>query len=38
MSSSITIKLSEKLEKELNTVVKTEKISKDEILKEAISR
>ena len=38
MSSPITIKLSDKLEKELNAAVKTEKISKDEIIKDALAR
>lgn len=38
MSSSITIKLSDKLEKELNTAVKAEKISKDEIIEDALAR
>lgn len=38
MSSSITIKLSDKLEKELNDAVKTEKIPQDEIIKEALTR
>ncbi|MEK7288855.1 MAG: ribbon-helix-helix domain-containing protein [Planctomycetota bacterium] len=37
MSSSITLKLSDKLEKELNAVVKTEKLSKDEIIKDALA-
>ena len=38
MSSPITIKLSDKLEKELNATVKSEKISKDEIIEDALSR
>ncbi len=36
--SPITIKLSDKLEKELNAAVKTEKISKDEIIEDALTR
>ncbi len=38
MSSPITITLSDKLEKELNAAVKAEKISKDEIVKDALAR
>ncbi len=38
MSSPITIKLSDKLEKELNATVKAEKISKDDIVEDALSR
>ncbi|TVL96932.1 MAG: CopG family transcriptional regulator [Candidatus Brocadia sp. WS118] len=38
MSSSITVKLSDKLKKELNAAVKTEKISKDEIIEDALAR
>lgn len=37
MPSPITIKLSDKLEKELNVTVKVEKISKDEIIEDALS-
>lgn len=38
MPSSITIKLSDKLKKELNAAVKTEKIPQEEIIKEALTR
>jgi len=38
MASPITIKLSDKLEEELNAAVKAEKISKDEIIKDALAR
>ncbi len=38
MPSSITIKLPDKLEKELEAVMKAEKTSKDKIIKDALSR
>ena len=38
MPSSITIKLPDKLEKELKAVMKAEKTSRDEIIKDALSR
>lgn len=38
MIETITIRLPEKLQKELETVVKTEKTSKSEIIRDAISR
>jgi len=38
MPSSITIKLPDKLEKELEAVMKAEKTSKDKIIKDALTR
>ena len=38
MSETITIRLSEKLQQELKTVVRLEKTSKSEIIRDAISR
>lgn len=38
MSDTITIRLSKKLQKELNVVTKTEKTSKSEVVREAVSR
>ena len=38
MKDTITIRLPDKLQKELNMVVKKEKISKSEIIREAIAR
>jgi metal-responsive CopG/Arc/MetJ family transcriptional regulator len=38
MKDTITIRLPEKIQKELEAVVKTEKTSKSEIIREAISR
>ena len=38
MKNTITIRLPDKLQKELNMVVKKEKISKSEIIREAIAR
>jgi len=38
MKDTITIRLPEKLHKELNTVVKTEKTSKSEIVRDAVVR
>ena len=38
MKDTITIRLPEKIQKELNDVVKTENISKSEIIREAITR
>ena len=38
MKDTITIRLPEKIQKELEVVVKTEKTSKSEIIREAISR
>lgn len=38
MKDTITIRLPEKLQKELNAVVKTEKTSKSEIIREAVAR
>ena len=38
MSSTITIKLPDKLEKELEAVLKSERTSKDKIIKDALSR
>jgi len=38
MSDTITIRLPKKLQKELNIVTKIEKISKSEVVREAVSR
>lgn len=38
MGDTITIRLSKKLQKELNVVTKTEKTSKSEVVREAVSR
>ena len=38
MSDTITIRLPKKLQKELNIVTKTEKTSKSEVVREAVSR
>jgi metal-responsive CopG/Arc/MetJ family transcriptional regulator len=38
MTATITIRLPEKLQKELETVIKAEKISKSEIIRDAIVR
>jgi len=38
MKDTITIRLPEKLQKELNTVVRTEKTSKSEIIRDAVAR
>jgi len=38
MSSTITIKLPDKLDKELETVTKAEKTTKDKIIKDALAR
>ncbi|MBI4745393.1 MAG: ribbon-helix-helix protein, CopG family [Deltaproteobacteria bacterium] len=38
MSDTITIRLPKKLQKELNVVTKTEKTSKSEVVREAVSR
>lgn len=38
MSDTITIRLPKKLQKELNAVTKTEKTSKSEVVREAVSR
>ena len=38
MGDTITIRLSKKLQKELNVVTKTEKASKSEVVREAVTR
>ena len=38
MSDTITIRLPKKLQKELNVVTKTEKASKSEVVREAVTR
>ena len=38
MSDTITIRLPKKLQKELNVVTKTEKTSKSEVVREAVTR